>query len=220
MHLLRSLLFSVPLTAFTLALPSTSSSRNALQPRDDGWSHGIPANGVSCSTVSETNHILDNGTITAAITAGASNQFTSSEYGTENIFYPKSFSSSQIGTDPNGNAYTIKWAFPGCATASALYYLPVSYPGFSAPAYSGNSVTVVVGGGSIYPDSPPTPASPISSDIVVFVITSVPNAQSTTPLSAQFCAVMTNSDAATSDLLYVGGQPNSNPSGYHQCNPN
>ena len=188
MHILRSLVFIVPFIALTLALPSISSSRNALKPRDDTWSHGIPANGVSCSTVTETNHVLDNGTITAAITAGVSNQFASSKYGTENIFYPKSFNSSQIGTDPTGSAYTIKWAFPGCATASTLYYVPVSYPGFSAPAYSGNSVTVVVGGGSIYPDSPPTPASPISSDIVVFVITSVPNALNTnTAVRAVLC---------------------------------
>lgn len=209
MHLLRSLLFIVPLTALTLALPSISSSINALQPRDDANSDSVPSNGVSCSTVTETTHTLDNATITAAVTAGAKNQFTSCCLvpGNETIFYPKSFTNNQIGTDPSGNAYTINWPSPLCA-ASALFYVPVSYPGFSAPAYWG--------GASM--NSPPTPASPISSDIVVFVITTSPNAGSTP--SAQFCAVLTNSDAATSDLLYVGGQPNSNPSGYHQCNPN
>lgn len=219
MRFLRSLLSIVPLTAVTIALPNISSSRNALQPRDDMYSHGIPTNGVSCSTINETNHILDNSTITTAITAGASNQYTASEFGSNNIFYPKLFNSNQLGNDSNGNTYTIKWANPACATGSLLY-VPVSYSGFSAPAYSGGSVTVVVGGGTFYPSYPPTPASPISSDIVLFIITSLPNTQATTPLSAEFCAVVTNSDAAPSDMLYVNGQPNISPSGYHQCNPN
>ena len=215
MHLLRSLLFIAPLTAVTLAFPATSFSRNALQPRDDAYSHGIPANGVSCSTINETTHILDNGIITAVMTSGASNQDASITIGPENIFYPKPFNSNQIGSDSNGNTYTIKWASPACATEN-LIYVPVSYPGFTVPLYSENNAPPA-GGGTFYPDNPP--ASPISSDIVIFTIT-LPNALNKTPLSAEFCAVVTNSDAAPSDLLYVNGQPNSSPSGYHQCNSN
>lgn len=36
-------------------------------------------------------------------------------------------------------------------------------------------------------------------------------------LSASFCAVLTNSEAAVSNMLYVDGSPNSTPGGYQQC---
>ena len=66
------------------------------------------------------------------------------------------------------------------------------------------------------------PASPISSDIVLFAYANGG--------PSIFCAVLTNSDADPSDHLYVeetdpveGGSSltlNDEPAGYHQCNTN
>lgn len=210
MYLLQSLFLIAPLAALTNA--------------DDQWSHGIPAAGVTCATSQESAHVLDNSTLTSAITAGSSNQYTAitSQWGNQNIFYPQPFNDSSLGTDSAGNAYTIKYA-DGCNATQGLLYAPVGYQNasgatYSAPVYSGSSLPAL--------ESPPTPASPISSDIVLFTA-SVAQGEA---LSAQFCAVLTNSDAASSDWLYIQQNTpslspgayyqNPTPKGYHECNPN
>ena len=133
-----------------------------------------------------------------------------------NIFYPKIFNDSSIGTDANGQTYIINFA-QGCDSTKGLYYVPVSYRGFSAPAYNGNILSAL----NITATSPPAPQGPISSDIVLFVINSFPNAEVTVALNAAFCAVLTNSDAAVGDMLYdMDGYANFYPGGYHQCNAN
>jgi len=213
MHLLLPLLLS-PLAALTFALPGITLSRNknSLQTRDDSWSHGIPANGVTCATPNEPAHILQSSDITAAITAGGGNVYTMNRFSSQNVFWPKEWSTGSVGTDHAGHAYTIKWA-AGCDPTQQLYYIPIGYPGFNIPAYSGSSLPALV--------EPAAPASPVSSDVVLFTV-SLPNAQMTTPLDHQFCAVLTNSDTGSAGQLYPPGALSANalPVGYHQCNPN
>lgn len=130
--------------------------------------------------------------------------------------YPRLFhteDSNILGQDSTGNTYTIEYA-NGCDQNQQLWYAPVGYQdasgtNHSSPDYDGNS------------DSP---ASPISSDVVLFTI----SGGGVGYLTSLFCAVLTNSDADPSDQLYtenpspVEGSSsltlNSQPGGYHQCN--
>ena len=207
-----SIFLSAPLSALIFALPVLTSPANTVYIRDDSWSHGVPANGVTCATPNEPAHSLQSSDITSAITSGGGNLYIAqtSPYGSQNIFWPKNWNSSSVGTDHDGHTYTIRWA-PGCDSTQQLYFLPIGYTGYNIPNYTGSSLPAL--------PSPPEPMAPISSNIVLFTV-ALPNAMHTTSQVNRFCAILTNSDATTSDLLYASGSENAYPRGYHQCNPN
>ncbi|KAL6713644.1 hypothetical protein ACLMJK_009109 [Lecanora helva] len=195
--------------AFALALPNPNPSDTSLSPRDDGWSHGVPARGVTCNTFTEKSHILSADAITHTMSTGAGNYFMASEYSSRGIYYPKRFPLTAIGINNNGHLYTTNWA-TGCDTSKTLLYMPIGYQGFNVPKSTGSTEVAF----------PPRPQSPISSDIVVFT-TETPEQLMRSQIKAHFCAVLTNSDAQPSEALYTAdGRQNPSPGGYHQCNAN
>lgn len=117
--------------------------------------------------------------------------------------------------DATNHTYTIEYA-TGCdISRQQLWYAPIGYQDASGKNYSSPNYDAA-------PGSSLVPASPISSDIILFAY----------PLEGPsiFCAVLMNSDADPSDQLYVeeidpveGGNSltlNDEPAGYHQCNTN
>ena len=175
MPLLQSLLLTLSLAAFALAVP-TNPSPALLSKRDDRYSTGIVPNGVNCATVNEPLHSFDSETLTEWVTAGLS--FSSPDAAGQRLFSNTFDASLQLNP-----AHGISWA-DGCDPSAGLYSYPISYPGTCSPRIYMNT-------------NPPECEGPITTDMVLF------NVEFTYPLgtgrksatAAKYCAVVTNSEA-------------------------
>ncbi|KAG8529617.1 uncharacterized protein KY384_006254 [Bacidia gigantensis] len=162
---------------------------------------GVPAGGVVCATANEKAHTLDANSITQIVNQGVGSFQAALQTGNimaQVVSWPKFFYADRMATGAIAGSQ--------CDLSAGLLYMPISYPGTSAP--------------KVWDAGDKAPVGIPSTDIVVFQAPD-PGGQKTADgigWTSQYCGVLTNSDADTSVQLVVGGTFNINPAGYHQCN--
>lgn len=111
MHNLYWFLLTGFLTILTATQPTASSKRKVLPPRNElPW--GVPEDGVTCATSKENPNRIYGATMALAITRSVEKDLGWHQQHPD-ANPPGTFSNDQIGTDPNGDKYTIVWA-PSC----------------------------------------------------------------------------------------------------------
>ena len=179
--------------------------------------YGEPLKGVTCATSKEPHHSLHRYNIMDTVLLG------NSRIGNKSASFPRPFYTNMLANNSNGKPDALIWPEtydltnstshglhfnpkPGvCDLSKQLYYQPILWDdevGDGVPADDDPDDYVSADNATIAQNF---------TDIVLFL----PDA-----CEPEYCAILTDSDATTADLLFGSHGASSHPSGYHQCTPN